>query len=1298
MYSNCLSTFSRLFPKAARKNGLRGLSLLPLLLLFLSPPPTACAQTGGEGGIQGTVTDSTGAAVPNAIVTATNNDTGVATKRQTTGAGLYTISPIIPGNYTVTATAQGFNTVQQKNLTVNALALTPLDLTLTVGSAATEVTVTAAPPQLETTNATLSLTIENTTYANLPLTMNNAQRDPTAFGTLSPGAQTGARLPIIGGTGNYLGQLYLDGLPAQTVSQQGDNRLVSQSISVDAVDQMQVVTSTPPAEYSGAGSMNFTMKSGGLQYHGSVADFIRNTAFDAWQFSKGATKPVDHQNELAVTFGGHVPGTKRLFFFFAYDKFHSRTYNNPSAMTIPTPLELSGDFTELNGGVGTGGLTGTGSNNPAFLFDPTNNNCGGTNVRCPLQAMKNGVLTNNIIPANYISPIAKGMQQWIPAPTNPNSLTSNYSAGSPAGFDNHLYDWRVDFDISAKNRLSTVGAMGTVNYLNNFNTPYLPLPYTGGDYANIYPKVFDVEDTYTISNSIVNQLKYGYTRFYQNIHNTTQNSPTYAIGKFGVTNLPLGQAGTEFPGATFPATTKFGTAPQYWTGTTSGPGGSVATQLTTPNNYAIVDNLQWVKGAHSMTFGTVVQWQQINNANPSTFTGVLGFTYNANSTAQYVGSSISSTATGYSYASYLLGAVGGSPSLTLQYVSEVGGRYFTVAPYAEDTWKVNSKLTVDAGLRWDYLPPYHEVKNRWSFLNPNITNPATGSPGALQFAGNYGGSPVSCNCRTPVPTYWGNWGPRVGITYQTDPKTVFRVGIGRVFSQGGGVGGRGGAFNGTGQLGFNTTATAPAEVTTGAGSGPSFYLNNSAYFQSIGKSNTDLGFTYPAAPTPGPASQILNAGHYIDSAGVHHFSPSTMSYADPHFSARAPDFMFYNAGFQRALTNNMTFALNYVGNQSHHLINSTNTGTGTARGYWSNQLDPKYLVGLGAATDSTGKLPLLTAPANAANVAKANTLMPGVASLIPASFQAAASAPTSPDTNATIAQGLIAFPQYSGVSDTWGNVGNFSYNSLQVTVQQRFAHGLTFNFNYTWARNVGDDGPYRTGFNLPSGSISGSSASYHMNRIDRSETTVSTPNVIHAFGVWQLPFGRGHSLGSGNAFVSALVSGWQISGIYTYASGTPVQLVYSTCPTPLQGQCMPDVTPGFSPGMARQNGGYGSGPNGRTAANLGKVSYFNSAAFRGPQYVNQTAGVALLNLIGNAPRTGALGLRNPTQWNIDSGIRRSIPIWREMAFVFEANAFNTLNHTLFSNPNGTVGSASFGTIGSASNKPRAFEFAGHINF
>src|ERR1017187_1005007 len=313
------------------------LSLFTLLVLLVLPASLK-AQSGGQGAITGTVSDSTGAAIPDATVTATNLATNVATIRTTSGAGAYSIAPLPPGIYSVQVAAKGFKTLRQDNLSVDALNALGFNPVLSIGEATETVEVTAAPPVLDTTNATLGVVMANETYAALPVQMNNAQRDATAFASLVPGAQAGIRVPIIGGTTNYLGQLYLDGLPAQTINQQGDNRLVSQAVDVDAVDQFQVVTSTPPAEYSGAGALNFTMKSGGNKYHGQVSDFIRNTAFDAWSFtSKAATvtnlqgqkvpapKPTEHQNELSVTFGGHVPHTaNKLFFFFAYGKYHSR--------------------------------------------------------------------------------------------------------------------------------------------------------------------------------------------------------------------------------------------------------------------------------------------------------------------------------------------------------------------------------------------------------------------------------------------------------------------------------------------------------------------------------------------------------------------------------------------------------------------------------------------------------------------------------------------------------------------------------------------------------------------------------------------------------------------------------------------------------------------------------------------------------------------------------------------------------------------------------------------------------------
>jgi hypothetical protein len=342
----------------------KALSLF-VLVAIIGASSTLRAQTGGEGAIAGTVTDSTGAAIPNATVTATNTATNVSETRTTSGSGAYTIAPLPPGEYSVTVTASGFKTLTQQNLDVVALGTLGLNPILTVGTATETVTVTAAPPVLDTTNATVGLVMENSTYSALPLQMNNAQRDPTAFAALAPGAQSGTRLPIIGGTSNYLGQLYLDGMPAETINQQGDNRLVSQAVSVDAVDQFQVVTSTPPAEYMGAGAANFTMKSGGNKYHGQASDFVRNTVFDAWSFTqKAATiptstgqtipapKPTEHQNELSLSVGGKVPHTgQKLFFFFAYDRFHSRRGANPAAYTVPSMLMRTGDFTELNGGL-----------------------------------------------------------------------------------------------------------------------------------------------------------------------------------------------------------------------------------------------------------------------------------------------------------------------------------------------------------------------------------------------------------------------------------------------------------------------------------------------------------------------------------------------------------------------------------------------------------------------------------------------------------------------------------------------------------------------------------------------------------------------------------------------------------------------------------------------------------------------------------------------------------------------------------------------------------------------------------
>jgi hypothetical protein len=1321
-------------------------AMLALALCFVWTAMPVAAQTAGEGSLEGTVMDTTGAVVPRASVTITNNATGIKTVSEASSAGFFNIAPVLPGTYTLEISAKGFKSLVQDDVVVDAMQVRTVSPVLTIGAETQTVTVTAAPPVLDTADATIGMIVENSTYTNLPIQMSGAQRDPTAFGILTPGAQNannGGRLPIVGGTGSYLGQLYVDGMPAETVSQQGDNRLVSLTMNIDAVDQFQMVTSTPPAEYAGAGAENFTMKSGGLKYHGQASDFMRNTAFDSWGFTAPwatqknlagqtvpAPKPVEHQNELSLSVGGVVPLThKKLFFYVAYDKYHERKGATYSTITIPSNLMTQGNFTELNGGVGTG-LTGTGSNNPGIIFDPMSTTCpGGVCTRKPF--MYNG--TYNVIPPGEISSISKAMESFLPSASssstyysdwNSSTLTNNYLSGWPGGFDNHVLDWRVDFDLSQKHRISSVGTMGTENYLNNYAAPFLPPPLIGGDLANVYPKNYIVEDAYTITPNLVNQLKAGFTRFYQNIHDATQGVTAWEAGTLGITNLPGGQAGQEFPGISFGSvsTAYAGLAEQTWTGN----GNSISTQLTTPNNYAVTDNVQWLKGKHALTMGLTFQWQEINNANPATFTGVLDLAFNPYSTSNYSsgGTTLSDSTGGFSYASFLLGAAGGSTttdatnsSLGLDYVSELAGRYKTISPYIRDSFKVTSKLTLDLGLRWDYLPPFHELRNRWTFLNPTMTNPLTNTPGILQFAGNYGGAGVSCGCVTPVSTYWKNWGPRLGVAYSINNKTVVRAGFALAFSQAGGVGGRGGAYNGTGQTGFNVSAIGPTGSITGATAGPAYWLNSDSAYLGSANANTGLfgpGFTYPAQPSFNVAAQELNTGFYVNSSTGKNVGASSVSFADPYLSGRAPEIVLFNFGFERAVTSSTTLALNYVGNQSHFIINSGTSGA-NARGYWTNEINPTYAALLGPVLDTTGTKPLLGAQANAANLAILAHYAPNAPQ--PAFYTADGAI----NSSATIQQMLTAFPQYSGVSDTWGNVGNFSYNALQLLIQQRPAHGLTFTLNYTYSKNLGDDGTYRSGWALPANALSRSTsgATLPQNRIDRSWTVISIPQTVNIFGVYQLPFGGKGQPGGDNAVVRWLAGGWQLSEIYNYLAGTPVVVNGGTA-APGQGQAMPDLNPAYLSPTARQNGSYGSGPNGFNVCNIGigtgchAIQYMTPNAFTPALNVSTAPGCSLTGtcgqpsyLVGNAPRTASYGLRNPGTQNLNAGLRRSFPLGNESrTFVFEANCFNVWNKVTFGGPSAgyAAGSATFGTISSTTgagggpNGARDWQFAGHLNF
>ena len=258
------------------------------------------------------------------MISAKNEATGISVTVKTTGSGDYTFSNLDPGVYTVTASAKGFQMLTQKNIHVNAMETDTYSPTLTVGVASVEVTVTAEPPQLETSNATLGATMENETYAELPIEMgaygSADQRRATDFVYLMPGVQGNetngnatTNTGVVNGSGSKgaVSAVYIDGLPFVRAGGNGDPRYVWTAISVDAIDQFQLQTTGYSAVYEGQGVMNYSIKQGGAKYHGAVYEFFRNTALDTWGWFKAndpvtglPVKPVEHSNEYGINVSG----------------------------------------------------------------------------------------------------------------------------------------------------------------------------------------------------------------------------------------------------------------------------------------------------------------------------------------------------------------------------------------------------------------------------------------------------------------------------------------------------------------------------------------------------------------------------------------------------------------------------------------------------------------------------------------------------------------------------------------------------------------------------------------------------------------------------------------------------------------------------------------------------------------------------------------------------------------------------------------------------------------------------------
>ena len=934
----------------------------------------ASAQIGGAGTLKGTVNDASGAVVPGAIVTALHLATGTESRRESTAAGLFVVAPLTPGAYRVTVSANGFRGFVQENVIVDALSTVEILAKLEVGSTTESVTVSSAPPELNTSDARMGQTMRNEIYTALPLSMGGGNpRNPAAFIYLMPGVQEGGTFGFINGGQSFSKDVYIEGLPITDAVRQGESRAMQYAVSVESVEQFQVETSGQSVEFNGQGSENYSIKSGTNQFHGSLYEYLRNTKFDARGFFS-PTRPQQNQNQYGFTFGGPIRRNK-LFFFGAYDGFKYRVGTPFQFVTLPTTRMRTGDFGELSAGV----------------FDPLTTNCP-AGVNCTRQQF-----AGNVIPLSRLSSASRFFQEPLPMPTQ-SGIASNYLANNPGvGFNNMNITAKVDWNATDAHRFTVLFTRGKHDQSSAIrgNPVPLPLPYTVTRLVEEVPTVGQLKHSWVINSSMMNQISYGVSRLNIPISNPTIDGKW--VEKAGIKGLPSGDATQSFPEVSFAGPN----APAGWRGTDARP------FLDALNSFTFQDSFQWIRGAHSIKAG--YQHQRLQDNYRARMDGTL-FT-SAFSNAQTAGFSNGAlnNATGNAYASYLMGTLS-SATVTEDSVVTSGARFRNHSWWIGDDWKVSSKLTVNLGLRHDIMLPYVEVANRVSWFNPDLTNPLLdgGFKGALQFGGK-GADPLYCNCSTRIKTHWNNWGPRIGFAYRLDNKTVVRSGYGIMYSRHGAVGGRGGAREGTGKLGFTASPGFPSLDTFS----PAF----------------DWDDGVPSYQKPPFFNSTLNTGFITTQP-----SGGGVAFDNPNEGARPPRYQNWNFSIQRTLGASMTLTAGYVGSNGKLL-------RGGGLGIWSGQIHPRYLA-LGN---------LLTAQVNAASLAQARAIVPDV---------------TLPYTNfrGTFAQMLRPFPQYSGVGADFVNLANSNYNSLQLTLQKRMANGLTFNLNHTWSKTLSDANAGRSGY------------------------------------------------------------------------------------------------------------------------------------------------------------------------------------------------------------------------------------------
>jgi len=1129
------------------------------VLLCLAFMGAQCAfSQATTGSFVGVVKDASGAVVPQAHITATNEATGTVYQSDTDSTGRYEILSVPPGTYTLSLTKQGFDQANTKGLVLLIDQKVSQDFALVVGAVSTVATVTAEAPLLQTQSIETGEVIESHQILDLPLLGRNFL-DLSRLTSGVTSGNGGNTLDLsVSGVREFGNSVLIDGVEA-TGNRNNDTNLRP---SVDAVEEFKVSTSDYSAQFGHAagGVISIQTKSGANELHGDVFEFYRPnaTAADNYSFSGAGQSPELSQNNFGGTLGGPIRKNKS-FFFLSYEQERLRntiTYLD----SVPPQNQITYN---PDGSVDLSNLLDPGNGLPTTIFNPA----------FYAQNFYSQQFPGNVIPAcatgfvpdgSCVSPAGLAvLKNFFPMPTLAGTdygYYNNFLVNSPYAFNSRVGSGRFDQDFSQKDRLSVVYHYGDFNSLTD-DPFHGAIPVVGGGDADSGDKEdsrsqeLSVSETHVVSDRFVNEARFGYSRYRLN-----------QLSLLDGQNLAdqFDQPNVNIPG--FPQTSGF---PVVYLGAGYETGGSTYKPLYfLDSNIELQDNVILSSvGKHEFRFGGEARFL---NSHPNFSLFPTGFQYYAGpyiyapngplTAAQDYTCCYNGGEAYYQGGSDIADLLLGLPQtdqLGLQYTNP-HTRSWEIAFYGEDTFKVTSKLTLIYGLRYEYQNPFTEVGNNMSNYNP-ATN-------MILIAGRGGNPSALMNARK------NDFSPRVGFAYKLTPRTVVRAGYG---------------------LFYTPENDAREDVLT----------KNYPFAAQQVFYNSPYAYPFPYqldAGVPRSTTVPLSAGQSsIDPSTIPQGSNQTVYYVDPNLKTGYSQ--VYNLTVQQEVSSTMTVEAAYVGSISRALP------------YAIGNINLNNLI-----TDELGHIE---------------------------------------------AQEALG----------WG-----TYNSLQLKATKRAGKNLTFLAGYTYSHNI-DNGP--APFDL------GVNHNQPQNPFDlAAEKASSDYDVRHLFvysASYSLPFGHGQQFGSNwGAVENAMLGGWQLNGIFTAHTGTPVNVIQNGNDS---------GEPGLRPNLTANP----NLPSGQRTL----LEYFNTSAFCVPNDTTCTPDTP-----SNVPNSffGDAGrnlIRGPGFVNGDFSVFKNLPIGERLKLQLRFEFFNLTNTPHFANPGGDLSAASsFGVINHTIGNPRIIQFAAKFNF